>query len=607
MVELVLDEEGFQAKTETERGKTDRYPVAGVIGHTPVRQYLVEMPGNRLQALSIGYAPEDDRWVDLFAGENRTPGDWGHWTGQGMNWNANCAWCHTTGYRKNFDFKANRYDSTWDAHGITCASCHGNLAKHIASARSVEKPVVLPDAISPEQQIDNCAACHSRRDQLTADKFVSGDRFDNHFSLSLPDQPGLYYPDGQIRDEVFVYGSFAMSRMHRAGVTCLDCHKPHSLETRLPADDNSLCLSCHGSGTRGAPVINPTVHSHHVSDSPGNRCVNCHMAETTYMAVDNRADHGFLLPDPLLTREQGIPNACGNCHSDNPLDWLVSRADERHGQALSDSRQRRRARTIGAAYQLQPNAVDGLLSLLSGEEIPAWRAVYVGLLANYRSEPKAMAAIRNGAGDESPLVRARAAFGLHGTGAVLPLLKDTSLSVRLAAAQGEPFADQSARRELQEYLIFHRDRPQNLLMLASLTDPGAAPDEIHHYVKRAIELDSKNPELYHQGAVALSSAGLNRAADTLLSTASERFPARAVFPYSRALIAAEAGNYQSAIEQLEKAVALEPDFPRAWYNLSLAYSHTGQTEKANQAMARARSGASSTTPKPRAPLERTKE
>ena len=39
--------------------------------------------------------------------------------------NANCAWCHTTEYRKNFDFAADRYGSTWGRQGITCAACHG--------------------------------------------------------------------------------------------------------------------------------------------------------------------------------------------------------------------------------------------------------------------------------------------------------------------------------------------------------------------------------------------------------------------------------------------------------------------------------------------------
>ena len=50
---------------------------------------------------------------------------------------------------------------------------------------------------------------------------------------------GLYYPDGQIRDEVYVYGSFVQSKMHAAGVRCSNCHQPHSLNLR--AEGNDVC------------------------------------------------------------------------------------------------------------------------------------------------------------------------------------------------------------------------------------------------------------------------------------------------------------------------------------------------------------------------------
>jgi len=43
----------------------------------------------------------------------------------------------------------------------------------------------------------------------------------------------LYFPDGQIRDEVYEYGLFLQSRMHQAGVSCSDCHDPHSLKLRV--------------------------------------------------------------------------------------------------------------------------------------------------------------------------------------------------------------------------------------------------------------------------------------------------------------------------------------------------------------------------------------
>lgn len=34
--------------------------------------------------------------------------------------------------------------------------------------------------------------------------------------------------------------------MGKAGVTCLDCHDPHTGTLKLPQEDNTLCLRCHG-------------------------------------------------------------------------------------------------------------------------------------------------------------------------------------------------------------------------------------------------------------------------------------------------------------------------------------------------------------------------
>ena len=56
---------------------------------------------------------------------------------------------------------------------------------------------------------------------------------------------GLYYADGQMQDEVYNYGSFKQSRMFAAGVTCSDCHDPHS--DKLKASGDGVCLQCHAS------------------------------------------------------------------------------------------------------------------------------------------------------------------------------------------------------------------------------------------------------------------------------------------------------------------------------------------------------------------------
>ncbi|MEO0508357.1 MAG: cytochrome c3 family protein [Verrucomicrobiota bacterium] len=584
----------FWLKVFEESGEQTDYELIGVIGETPIRQYLTRLEGNKFQTISASYDVINDKWVDVFAGENRVPGEWGHWTGQGMNWNANCAYCHTTEFAKGYDFDSDRYDSRWIQQGIACAECHTGLEDHLQAAHSGSY-AALP-ILNKRQIEDNCVTCHSRRDQLTSDAFSTGDAYHDHFSLSLPDQQGLYFPDGQIRDEVFVHASFQMSRMAHAGVSCMDCHNPHSLERILPVENNMLCMRCHENGYMDAPTIEPVAHSFHPEGSTGNQCVNCHMPKRVYMQVDPRADHGFHSPDPLMTKELGIPNACSSCHTDEPVDWAVEYAEQWYGEKLAKSRQRQRARTIQAAYEYSPAALPALLKLLETEDIAAWRATYTGLIGNDIPDPTAIQAIEAGKGDESPMVRERAIGALsqieRDSKFALDALSDPSRSVRISASRALttlnlPISDATAAKDWDEYLEFNIDRPQSLLIKANQAAIDQKLPELRKYLERAIKYDSLNPGIYRQSAILLSMAGLNKEARTKLFTGWEIAPNNATFPYSLGLLAAETEDLQMAIGYLEEAVAIQPDFSRAWYNLSLAYQQNNQPEAAARAMRRA--------------------
>jgi predicted CXXCH cytochrome family protein len=586
----------FKLRVIKENGPTEEFNLVGVIGETPIRQYLAHLPGNRFQTISASYDVINDRWIDVFAGEDRMPGEWGHWQGQGMNWNANCAYCHVTEYEKAFDYEGNAYHSSWIQQGLACAECHTGLEEHISAAQAGDDTSGLTQ-LNRIQTQDNCVTCHSRRDQLTADVFLPGDSYHDHFSLSLPDQPGLYYADGQILDEVFVHASFSMSRMSHAGVTCMDCHNPHTLEPILPVQNNMLCMRCHEGGVMDAPVIEPVEHSFHPEGSTGNRCVECHMSETVYMQVDWRADHGFHSPDPLMTKEHGIPNACNKCHQDESVDWAVEHAENWYGDKLEQGRQRARARAISQAYGNEPAAIQALLDLAKDEAIPAWQATYTGLLANYLPNTRAEAHLRRMLDHESELVRERATVGIarlpDGESAAMDQLRDASRSVRIAASRGmemrnQDVVDPVAAREWAEYLNFNSDRPQTLFIRANQANRREnSQAEVLQFVRRAIELDAANPEMHHQGAILLSGAGLNKKARKQLFTGWELAPQDPRYPYSLGLLAAETNDLKTAIGYLEETVAMEPEFYRAWYNLSLAYSRLNRPQDAQSAMQKA--------------------
>ena len=74
--------------------------------------------------------------------------------------------------------------------------------------------------------------------------------------LVAPVSRDLYFADGQMRDEVYNYGSFKQSRMLAAGVTCGDCHELHA--GKLRAEGDNVCLQCHA-GVRPTPRHHITI------------------------------------------------------------------------------------------------------------------------------------------------------------------------------------------------------------------------------------------------------------------------------------------------------------------------------------------------------------
>ncbi len=120
-----------------------------------------------------------------------------------------------------------------------------------------------PSGYAPRTAIELgvCAQCHARRSQISSD-YVAGKPFLDHYRPALLTQP-LYWSDGQQRDEVYTWGSFLESRMNAAGVTCSDCHEPHSQKLRAPG--NRVCAQCH------APAKYDAATHHFHSGGPASR------------------------------------------------------------------------------------------------------------------------------------------------------------------------------------------------------------------------------------------------------------------------------------------------------------------------------------------------
>lgn len=569
-----------------------------VLGSKPLWQPLLPAPGGRWQPHELAFDPVKKEWFNVFGTEERRPGEWGHWTNRGMNWNSMCAQCHMTGYQKNYDVTSDTYHSSWVEHGVGCIQCHGPTKPGHGAKNAVKDISPAPFHGDRQKMMRTCAPCHARNEQLTLN-FQPGDNYDDHYRVALPVEPGAFWPDGQQRDEDFNWTSVLLSRMGHAGVTCMDCHDPHTSRTILPAANNQLCLQCHATpgraqpnGTRAVP-IEPVAHSHHADGSTGNACVACHMPTTTYMQRAPRHDHGWLKPDPLLTKELGIPNACNKCHTDKPLEWAVEWSDKWYGKKL-DSRQRARARGVASAQAGRPEAAGVLLSVLKEEDIPAWRATFLSLLSAYTDDPGVLVEARKSLNAASPLERAAAArlfAGSRNAPEVLtPLLKDPVRLVRLDAAWAlspELPPDSPARKELDAYLALSLDQPSGRIRLGQDMANRGRLVAAEREIAIAAKWDPYSPGILDNQAMVLAGLGRSAEAGDKFSRAAELAPTNAILPMRAGLAFAEADRLPEAEEAFRLAVMRDPSFDRAWYNLGLLYAQENRLPKAIEALRQA--------------------
>jgi predicted CXXCH cytochrome family protein len=581
----------------------DAFSAERVIGVDPLRQFLVAAPGGRWQATELAWDPHKAEWFDVYGNEDRQPGEWGHWTGRGMTWNQMCASCHNTRVRKNYDVASDSYHTTMAEMTVGCEACHGPMKAHVDWQKAYPQKKGDPNLVklSRDQMIDTCGMCHARRVELTGD-FVPGDKFSDHFALSIPDESELFYPDGQVHDEDYELTSFLSSKMHTARVRCMDCHEPHT--SKNVVEGNALCMRCHGTpavvvpSVAVAPQIVDPDHSFHKAGTVGSRCVDCHMPQNTYMQRHARRDHGFTIPDPLLTKEHNVPNSCNRCHADKTADWALETCNQWYGEKMNRPT-RTRAQWVAQARMGTPGVQTNLLKLLGEEKSPFWRAVAANLLRGYVHEPGVLPALQAATKDGSELVRGMAARALGSTmaaanpaGAGVPaaLLEDPARSVRIDAAWGlrrtvDP--ESRAGSELLHYLNINRDQPTGLTQWATyLEDRGDGPGALAAF-KLAIDWDHGSAPLHSNYAIALSMSGRSTEAVEQLAEAVKLAPREAQLRYTYALALAEVNRSSEARGELEQAVQLDPQFGRAWYNLGLARNAAGDVQGALEALARA--------------------
>lgn len=606
----------FFVHTDGPDGAMADFEIKYTFGIEPLQQYLVEFEGGKVQALTIVWdaRPKEEggqRWYHLYPDEDLPAGDALHWTGPNFTWNHMCAECHSTDLQKNYDVKTDTYKTTWSEINVSCEACHGPGESHAdwaelyATDPTIDKGdmglvvrlkdesrqwVMNPETgiaerktpLKEDKTLNACARCHSRRSQISDDGDAGVSFHDNYRPSHLTET--LYFPDGQIQDEVYVWGSFVQSKMHMAGVSCVDCHDPHT--ARVPTLSNDLCAKCHSPSK-----FDVVEHHHHPPGSTGAQCINCHMPHRTYMGVDDRRDHSFRIPRPDLSLELGTPNACNQCHTEQTTEWAAENTAFWWGVDLE--RPMHYGQVFHAARENQPNADEQLLNILRDDKQPA---IVRGTAVIYLSRAPTRAAAQGvieALSDDEPMVRLAAADALSNMpvnvrlNPALKLLDDPLRSIRIEA--GEALADvpqaqvsDEQRKQIERGIAAYREAQEVSADTAAATmNLGTLAYRLGDYkqaiaqFKRVLSIDPSFFPAYANLATMYADAGEVEQAIRILDKGLVQLPKQPDLMYSKAMLFIRQRDYRQAINLLAQAYAQAPERSDIAYAYAVALHDTG--------------------------------
>jgi len=606
----------FFTHTQGPDGKMGEFEITHTFGWYPLQQYLVPFPGGRLQCLPITWDVKDKKWYHLYPDDPIDPKDWLYWTNAGQNWNGMCAECHSTNLKKNYDIQSDAYRTTWSEINVSCEACHGPGSRHVAWAELPDMAraqtatfelVVKAKGMDSREQVELCAPCHSRRAILGDYTHAEPDLLDSMLPSLL--MPELYFADGQILEEVYVYGSFTQSKMYSRNVRCSDCHDVHSI--KKVKEGNALCLQCHR-----ASVYDTQAHHFHKKKGEigtpiksaagkvlfdvgsGAQCVQCHMPERPYMGIDYRADHSFRIPRPDLSIKLGSPNACNRCHLDKTDQW----SDEYMTKWYGPGRRAHYGTIIAEGRNRSMNAHQKLIKLAADQLYPVIvRSTALSLLSDYPAA-ETNRAYELALMDEEALVRRTAVDHINvsdpkrQTALLASMLYDPVKAVRVEAARriaeipdppldnNQKLVFQASLDEYQKSMEYSADFAFGRYNLANLYATLKQPEKAVENYRAAIKIDN----LFYPAKVNLAmfynQAGENDKAEILLREVVTSHPEMYEIHYSLGLLLAEKKQYEESAKHLKIASEGIPDRDRIHYNLGLLLQHLKRDSDAEVAL-----------------------
>ena len=244
-----------------------------------------------------------------------------------------CDGCHFVGYMST----EKRIEPA-----IRCESCHGPGSQHVDDPDS---PIYRATNFDSHRTTEVCLQCHMRNRDKRLESSSVEELFNQAKDYPTGFEPGKplidykmpapfslgvdtkeFWGNGAAKKNRTQGNEFVRSGMYKHGVSCVDCHNPHSADNtaKNPRGDAS-CMTCHAFGSLNGPH-QPTIEAHtkHKADSKGSSCIECHMpkvAKHTGKSPVTVRTHLFGFIYPSETKKYGVPNACNSCHKDKSIEW----------------------------------------------------------------------------------------------------------------------------------------------------------------------------------------------------------------------------------------------------------------------------------------------
>lgn len=342
---------------ERPNGVKETNQIFRTVGSRRIQQYVTKQGSNYVR-LPVAWDIENQRWMSLNGSFFYADGN--NFDQHTAKWDLNCVFCHNVKAQPNFNFQTATAKTEVAELGIACGACHGAAAKHAQTALSplnrldwhldetANREIVQPRKLAEtdsDRAMMICAHCHGQRvpapESRIREILAKGDPFDagedlSQFYTSVHADTKIgnvsfesrFWADGSPRLTAYEYQGLTGSECFTNGekghrINCMTCHTMHEGEPKGQLKPemrtNAACTQCHTSLNEQTALAQHTKHT----SADATSCYSCHMPQVVYGIMTFHPTHDISVPNPQLTVEKNVPNACNQCHVDKSVNWAI--------------------------------------------------------------------------------------------------------------------------------------------------------------------------------------------------------------------------------------------------------------------------------------------